>query len=131
MKAFPEGVAGGGTGLTATHLQEMLAVPTTDLENGFLAALMAFYSRPGKVKVPVDVAPGMAGAPLIPLRKRDDAVRPIAMGDNICRLVSSLFVSRLSPSSQAFLELHPSRRQDAQQRRSGGTWRAAPSGGLW
>ena len=42
-------------------------------------------------KAPLQVAPWLAGAPLIPLIKRDGGVRPIAVGELLRRLVSRAF----------------------------------------
>lgn len=81
----------------------MLAFPSTDVENGVLDALTPFWNRLAKGRVPADVVPRPAREPLIPLRKRYDGVRTVAVGDTISRFNSSLFMSRLAPSGQAFL----------------------------
>lgn len=46
----------------------------------------------------------LAGAPLTPFCKRDGGVHPVAVGETLRRIVSYLFMRRVSHSAQAFLE---------------------------
>lgn len=74
-------------------------MPATDAHEGFLGALLAFCNSLAKRDIPAEVVPWLAGAPLIPLRKkRDGGFRPIAIADTIRCVIDSLCMARfLSP----------------------------------
>lgn len=120
VNAFPKGIAGGGNGLTATNLQEMLEVPATNGDEGFLGALTAFRNCLAKGHLPTEAAPWLAGGPLIPLRKRDGGVCPIAVADKIRRLIRYLCMASIAPAAHEFLEPHQvwSRQEVAPKRSS-------------
>ena len=63
VKKFPRASAGGGTGLTPTHLKEMLRLPEASEGTGLLTALACLVSQLAKGNVPARIAPWLAGAP--------------------------------------------------------------------
>ncbi len=93
-KRFPRGSAGGGPGMTPTHLLELLQSPEADRTGGLLEALATGLSELATGKGPEQLAPWIAGAPLTALRKDDNGVRPIAVGETIRRLISSTLLAR-------------------------------------
>lgn len=90
----PPASAAGGTGLSFTHLQDMLRVPTTDDRKGLAPDLATLASRAAKGKLPPIVAAWFSGAPLTALRKRDAGIRPIAVGETLRRLVGKVLMTR-------------------------------------
>lgn len=51
IKAFPKASAGGATGLTPLHLQQMVAVPSTDVQESILASLIAYVNHLAQAKL--------------------------------------------------------------------------------
>lgn len=100
----PKAAAGGGSGLTPGHLKELLAVPSTQLEGELLDGLTSLTTKLAADKMPHHLMKWLAGAPLTPLCKRDGGVRPVAVGETIRRIVSSLLMRRVSTQAQEFLE---------------------------
>ncbi len=93
MKAarkFPRGTSGGGSGLTPTHLLQLLQAPRADRPHGLQKALVALVNQLAQGEGPRALAVWIAGAPITPLRKDDGGVRPIAVGETIRCLVSSM-----------------------------------------
>eukprot|EP00171_Calliarthron_tuberculosum_P010820 IDg10820t1 len=93
-KKFPRAFAAGGSGFSSTHLLELLQATDADRKNGLQEALAAGLGDLANGKGPPDLAPWLAGAPLTALRKDNDGVRPIAVGETIQRLTSSLLLAR-------------------------------------
>lgn len=83
--SFPRGSAPGPTGLRAQHLQD--AIRSADGETAVtkVAALVSLLSRG---LAPAAVQPFLAGARLIALPKKDDKIRPVAVGECFRRLVA-------------------------------------------
>ena len=102
-KKFPKGSAGGGSGLTPTHLLELLHAPGADGDNGLLKALAKSMDILAKGEGPPCLAQWLAGAPLTALRKEDDGVRPIAVGETVRRLISSLLLARHAEKAKEIL----------------------------
>lgn len=71
---------------------------------GSLVLLTSLVNRLAADRVPPSLASSLTAAPLTPLRKRDDGVRPIAVGETLRRPVSSLLMTRVASQSQQFLE---------------------------
>ncbi len=92
-KEFPRGPAGGGSGFTPTHLLEILQSPGADLDKDILPALAAGLSVLAQGTGPRSIANWVASAPLTALRKPDNGIRPIAVGETVRRLTSSLLLS--------------------------------------
>ena len=94
IQKFPRGSAAGGSGLSPNHLLELTRAPGADTENGLLKAMAAGLDVFARGDAPPKLAEWVAGAPLTALRKSDGGVRPIAVGETIRRLVSSLLLAR-------------------------------------
>ena len=57
-------------------------------------------------KLPAPVAPFFCGARLHAARKKDDGLRPIAVGNLLCRLVAKCFATALADKAAAVLKPH-------------------------
>ena len=105
LSKFPRASAAGGSGLTATHLEELMSVPCTEQDTGLVAGLAKLLTRMARGEAPNAIAPWIAGAPLTALLKSDDSVRPIAVGETLRRLASSILMNRVAKRAKEFLEL--------------------------
>ena len=103
VQKFPRSSAGGGTGLTPTHLKEMLRMPEARDDTGLRTALACLVSQLARGKVPQAITPWFTGAPLSPLRNRDGAVRPIAVDETLRRLTSSVLMNQVLERAATFL----------------------------
>ncbi len=103
IKRFPRGSAAGASGLSPTHLLELANAPGADGKNGLLSALAAGLDILAKGHAPPCLAEWIAGAPLTALRKDDNGVRPIAVGETIRRLISSLLMARCTQQAKEIL----------------------------
>ena len=106
IRSFAPGSAGGPSGLGPQHLQDLLkdkdhVSVSTCL--GTLADFCVFYAEG---RLPPFGVLWLSVGRLIPLRKKDDGVRPIAIGDTLRRLVAK-FLSAHETSVAVSRELQP------------------------
>ena len=99
LSSFKKSSAPGRSGLRADHLMQLLAVPIPDLKAN-VAKVMTIYIQG---KAPAALAPLFASAPLIPLMKKDDSIRPIAIGETLRRLGSKILFRRSLNKATAHL----------------------------
>ena len=95
--AFHAGSAPGASKLHPAHLQDAMSAPTADAGCRLSAPLtfvVNLLARRGR-------AMGCR-APVYPLKKKDNGVRPIAVGETIRRLVSRCFCRALQPKFESF-----------------------------
>ena len=85
--------APGPSGLRASHLQEMLHKEGPHAA-ALLRSLVSFISKAVKGEFPLSHASTFSIATLIPLKKKDNTPRPIAIGEVLRRLISK-FALRL------------------------------------
>lgn len=95
IRKFPQASAGGGSKMTPAHFKQMASCPDAALEHGFLDALAAVCTTMLRGEMPTELTPWITGAPLTPLKKPDGGVRPIAVGETLRRIVSSIALSRV------------------------------------
>jgi len=88
VESFPTGSAAGASGLRPQFLQDMLACPNKKVGEDALKALTKLTNHLVAGRAPREIAPYIAGAPLMALNKPDGGLRPIAIGETIRRLVS-------------------------------------------
>lgn len=104
IKAFPAASAAGGSGLSPAHLQELITVPAPDDEFNLANAIARLATLFAQGKMPNELAPWFAGAALTPLRKRDNGIRPVAVGETLRRMISSILMKRVAAAAQEVLE---------------------------
>lgn len=105
VQKFPRGAAGGATGFSPAQFLELCSVPSVDdNQEGFLGFLTNFFSHLAAARVPAFLASWLSAALLTPLRKRDEGVRPIAVGKTFRHLVSSTLMTRVASKGQKLLE---------------------------
>ncbi len=88
IQGFKKGTACGRDGLRADHLRSLLR--PTAFQVDFLKALTSFINLLLAGGIPDHFAKFLASAPLTALRKPDNGVRPIAVGETYRRLTSRL-----------------------------------------
>lgn len=95
VRRFKKGSAPGGSGLSATHLRELLEVPTLGDDHNLAGEFAALTTKFAKGQMNRALAPWFAGARLTPLKKRDAGVRPVAVGETLRRVISSILTTRV------------------------------------
>jgi hypothetical protein len=78
--------------LYAAHLQKALLVRNTETAESFTTAITKVVNWCLAGKTPRELSIYLAGAPIIPLAKKDNGIRPIAIGETLRRLVSKVCV---------------------------------------
>jgi len=84
--SFPPGSAAGPSGLRPQHLLDCLNSADSAAKAGLLEALLTLVTAVSAGRRHPQAAPLLCTARLIPLRKEDGVVRPIAVGDTLRRL---------------------------------------------
>ncbi len=106
IRRFPRASAGGASGLSPAHLRELAHTTQAHDEGGFLNALAAVATELIRGTAPPLLSEWIAGAPLTALRKPNGDVRPIAVGESLRRMVSSIIIARHSNEIRDFLAPH-------------------------
>ena len=94
IKRFTRASVGGGLGLTITHIRELAETSEAHDEGGLLHALASIFTKCLKGQAPPRLTEWMAGAILTPLRKPNNDVRPIAVGETLRRIAGSILIAR-------------------------------------
>src|SRR6478672_2239900 len=88
-KVFPTGSAAGASGTRPQFLKDILSCSNTAVGNAALAILTRLTNHMVAGLAPRELAPFIAGAPLMALVKQEGGgLRPIAIGETIRRFVS-------------------------------------------
>jgi len=88
VRSFPPGTAAGPSGLWPPHLLGCLKSADSAAKAGLLEALLTLVTATDSGRLHPRAAPYLCAARLIPLRKKDGGLRPIAVGDTLRRLVA-------------------------------------------
>ena len=88
VSTFKRGTCPGPSGLRAEHLQVITKTAAPNRSDKFGDSLTKLVNICAAGKVPVQVAPFLAGARLFAVNKKDGGKRPIAAGNLIRRLTS-------------------------------------------
>jgi len=88
VEGFPNGSAAGASGARPQFFKDMLGCPNKATGEAALSALTALTNHMVAGLAPRELAPFIAGAPLMALNKQGGGLRPIAIGETIRRLVS-------------------------------------------
>ena len=92
ISSFKKGSGSGNDGFKPQYLKDFLSVKTDDSRSVFLGQLNRILSTMVSKELPSALAKWLGCANLIPLCKKDDGVRPIAVGLCFRRLVSKLLL---------------------------------------
>ena len=90
LKAFPPGSAPGPSGLRPAHLKDCLQRASSS--QPLLSGMLAFARAAVRGALHANIATPLCAASLVPLRKKDGGVRPIAVGDVIRRVVGKFLL---------------------------------------
>ena len=90
LKAFPPGSAPGPSGLRPAHLKDCLERSSSSAP--LLSGMLAFARTAVRGALHEKIAVPLCAANLVPLRKKDGGVRPIAVGDVIRRVVGKFLL---------------------------------------
>ncbi len=88
LRSFPGGSAPGPSSLRANHLREAVLCPSPDRAARALRALSGLVRILCAGRAPQEVIPHLCGATLLATKKKDGGLRPIAVGEVLCRLTS-------------------------------------------
>lgn len=94
--AFATGSSGGMDGIKPQHLKDLIGKETGDHGEKVLECLSGFSDFCLNGEVPTHVTHLLYGATLCGLNKKDNTIRPIAIGNTVRRLVSRIASSRIS-----------------------------------
>lgn len=94
--SFPKGTSAGPDGLSAQHLKDLLKFNPIGSSFDIRPSLQKLLEFIAAGKAAVEVAKYFACARLIPLKKKDNGVRPIAIGLTLRRLASKLLLSKIN-----------------------------------
>ena len=88
LRSFPTGSAPGPSGLRANHLKEAVFYSSPHRASLTLQYLTGVVNLLCAGRAPRAVVPHLCGAYLLPCRKKDGGLRPIAVGEVLRRLTS-------------------------------------------
>ena len=94
LASFPRGSAPGPSGLRPGHLQELALAHGELAHKPLVAALAAFAIMGERGAFHRDAMMMFGSASLIPLKKPDGGVRPVAVGDTLRRFVAKVVAAR-------------------------------------
>ena len=88
VEGFPTGSAAGASGTRPQFFKDILCCPNKAVGDEALGSLTKLTNHMVAGLAPRELAPFIAGAPLMALLKQGGGLRPIAIGETIRRLVS-------------------------------------------
>ena len=101
--SFPKGSGAGPSGMRPEHFKSVLKNTSAALVNKALTALTRLVNTMAAGKVPERVRPFLCGARLVAGKKKDNSLRPIAIGNLLRRVVAKCFTSALADKAAALL----------------------------
>jgi len=88
VRSFPPGSAAGPSGLRPQNLLDCLNSAYSAAKTGLLEALLTLVTTVSAGRLHPRAATYLCAPRLIPLKKKDGGVRPIAVGDTLRRLTA-------------------------------------------
>jgi len=114
VRSFHPGSAAGPSGLRPQHLLDCLNSADSAAKTSLLEALLTLVTTVSAGRLHPLAAPYLCAARLIPLKKKDGGVRPIAVGDTLRRLTAKWLLATsqgrsatLAPLQTAFAKGGP------------------------
>ena len=89
--SFPPGSAPGPSGLRPGHIKACVKREGTDSE--LEAAITQMAKKAAYGYLPLGLAPVLCASSLIPLNKKDEGIRPIAVGDTLRRTIGKILLN--------------------------------------
>ena len=102
VEGFPTGSAAGASGTRPQFFKDILACSNKAVGDAALSALTRLTNHMVAGLAPRELAPFIAGAPLMALVKQGGGLRPIAIGETIRRLVSKCCCEATSEEAKVF-----------------------------
>ena len=102
--SFPAATAPGPSGLRADHLRDILTSVSSDTADRVLTALTKLTNCSLNGLLPSSFAEFFLSARLLPFKKPNDGVRPIAVGEVLRRLVAKVALHQVLPEAQERLQ---------------------------
>lgn len=102
LKKTKSGLGGGGTGHIYDHRKAM-SKNSVQGNSDTCRRLAHFASVIAKGMASSSIGMLFAAAPFVPLRKEDDGVRPIAVGETLRRLIAKLLMFRAKAAAVSLL----------------------------
>ena len=99
IRSFHRLSGGGPSGLRPIHLQNCLA---TEHRDEFLEQCKSIINLLAKGDAPLSIAPLLAGATLTALPKKDNGIRPVAVGEVLRRLTAKCLCSSFKEEAQTY-----------------------------
>ena len=104
IASFPNGSSGGPDGLLPQHLKDMTNFTVGDPANTLLDDLVDFFNKIVLCgNVPKDVLNIFFGANLTALSKKDNGVRPIAVGFTLRRMAGKMLMCKVNGKCETLL----------------------------
>lgn len=88
--------APGHDSLRPSHLKQMIGTDFGVTKESFISSLQAFASVCTASQIPLQVVRFFFGASLCALRKKDDGIRPIAVGCVLRRVIAKAVCSNVT-----------------------------------
>jgi hypothetical protein len=102
VEGFPTGSAAGASGTRPQFLKDILSCANKAVGDAALATLTRLTNHMVAGLAPRELAPFIAGAPLMALVKQGGGLRPIAIGETIRRLVSKCCCEATTEDAKIF-----------------------------
>ena len=93
IKKFSQCSEGGGFGLTFTAIRELIGTLGVHEDGGLIHTLSSLFTKRLKRKAPASLKLWIAGAPINPLRKPNNDLRSIYVGETLLRLSGSILLA--------------------------------------
>ena len=97
VRDFPDSSAAGPSQLAPTHFKEAVFCGSDVAQGACVDALRLFTNKCASGSLPTELAEFLTCANLVPLRKKDNGVRPIACGEVLCRFVEVAILQKVLP----------------------------------
>ena len=103
LRSFPTGSAPGPSGLRANHLKEAAFCSSPHRAHLTIQSLTGLVNLLCAGRVPRAIIPHLCGASLLPCKKKDGGLRPIAVGEVLRRLTSKCAARAVLPDALSIL----------------------------
>ena len=101
----PKGLAPGCSGLRAEHLKAIISDRNVGRAAQVLASLAKFANACLAGYLPPEIQPYLCGGRLVPLRKKDEGIRPLVIGELLRAIAAKLSLAEIENCLQALQPL--------------------------